>query len=47
MAIFFYVGMLTRGQLAVRDFNDGICLEYATTGLRDKHLNVTFPKVIK
>ena len=42
-----YVGMLTRSQLAVMDFNEGISLEQATTGQGDKHFNVTFSKVTK
>ena len=34
--------MLTRSQLAVMDFNEGISLEKATTGQEDKRFNVTF-----
>ena len=37
-----FVGMLTRSQLAVMDFNEGISLEQATTGQEDKRFNVTF-----
>ena len=44
---FSYVGMLTRNQLAVMDFNEGISLEQAITGQGDKHFNVTFSKVTK
>ena len=43
----FYVGMLTRSQLALMDFNKRIYLEQATTGQGDKHFNVTFSKVTK
>ena len=39
--------MLTRNQLAVMDFNEGIFLEQAATGQRDKRFNVTFSKVSK
>ena len=39
--------MLTRSQLAVMDFNEGISLEQATTGQGDKRFNVTFSKVTK
>ena len=45
--IFQHFGMLTRSQLAVMDFNEGISLEQATTGQRDKCFNVTFSKVTK
>ena len=44
---FSYVGMLTRSQLAVMEFNKGISLEQATTGQGDKRFNVTFSKVTK
>ena len=43
----FYVGMLTRSQLALMDFNKRIYLEQATTGQGDKRFNVTFSKVTK
>ena len=39
--------MLTRSQLAVMDFNEGISLEQVTTGQGDKRFNVTFSKVTK
>ena len=44
---FSYVGMLTKSQLAVVDFNEGISLEQATTEQGDKRFNVTFFKVTK
>ena len=44
---FSYVGMLSRSQLAVMDFNEGISLEQATTGQGDRCFNVTFSKVTK
>ena len=44
---FSYVGMLTRNQLAVMNFNEGIFLEQAATGQRHKRFNVTFSKVTK
>ena len=37
--------MLTRSQLAVMDFNEGISLEQATTGQGGKRFIVTFSKV--
>ena len=39
--------MLTKSQLAVVDFNEGISLEQATTERGDKRFNVTFFKVTK
>ena len=44
---FAYVGMLTKSQLAVVDFNEGISLEQATTERGDKRFNVTLFKVTK
>ena len=44
---FCYVGLLTRSQLAVMDFNEGICLEQPITAQGDKRFNVTFSKVTK
>ena len=39
--------MLTRIQLVVKDFNEGISLEQPTTGQGDKRFNVIFSKVTK
>ena len=44
---FCYVGLLTRSQLAVMDFNEGISLEQTITAQGDKRFNVTFSKVTK
>ena len=44
---FSYLGMLTRIQLVVKDFNEGISLEQPTTGQGDKRFNVIFSKVTK
>ena len=42
-----YVGMLTRSQLDIMDFSEGISLEWAKTGQGDQRFNITFSKVTK
>jgi hypothetical protein len=42
---FSYIGMITRSQLAVLDFNQGSNLEQATTKKGNKRYNVNFSKI--